>query len=226
MSEIANNLAHLKSEIGAINPKATLIAVSKTKPIPDLETAYNAGQRHFGENKVQELVDKRKALPPDILWHFIGHLQRNKVKNLIPGVFLIHSVDSIRLLNTIQKKAQDEDVEQNVLLQVHIALEDTKYGFDAGECLKFFEQRKHNDYPNVIFKGLMGMATFTDDSQQIYNEFTLLKSVFDKIRGIEATNVIFDTLSAGMSSDYRIALNCGATHVRIGSQIFGARNYN
>lgn len=204
---------------------ATLVAVSKTKPKEAIEEAYAAGQRVFGENRVQELVDKYEALPKDIEWHLIGHLQRNKVKYIAPFVSLIHAVDSVRLLEEVQKQAEINQRKIPVLLQMHIAQESEKFGFSEEELMHFLDDGVASEkYPNVLFSGMMGMATFTDDEHQIRQEFGNLKLLFDRIRsGFFADNDNFRTLSMGMSGDYSIALACGSTMVRIGSSIFGSR---
>ena len=204
---------------------ATLVAVSKTKPKEAIEEAYAAGQRVFGENRVQELVDKYEALPKDIEWHLIGHLQRNKVKYIAPFVSLIHAVDSVRLLEEIQKQAEINQRKIPVLLQMHIAEESEKFGFSEEELMRFLDDGVASEkYPNVLFSGMMGMATFTDDEHQIRQEFGNLKLLFDRIRsGFFSENDAFRTLSMGMSGDYSIALACGSTMVRIGSSIFGSR---
>lgn len=204
---------------------ASLVAVSKTKPNSAIEEAYATGQRIFGENRVQELVDKHEALPKDIQWHLIGHLQRNKVKYIAPFVSLIHAVDSVRLLDEIQKEALKNQRQISVLLQMHIAQESEKYGFSEEELLSFLDEKNlEEDYPNIVFEGMMGMATFTDDEHQIKQEFGSLKFLFDRVRsGFFGDDSAFKTLSMGMSGDYSIALSCGSTMVRIGSAIFGAR---
>lgn len=204
---------------------ARLVAVSKTKPNSAIEEAYAAGQRIFGENRVQELVDKYEALPKDIEWHLIGHLQRNKVKYIAPFVSMIHAVDSVRLLDEIQKEALKNQRQIPILLQMHIAQESEKYGFSEEELLSFLDEKNlKEDYPNIVFAGMMGMATFTDDEHQIKQEFGSLKFLFDRVRsGFFGDDSAFKTLSMGMSGDYSIALSCGSTMVRIGSAIFGAR---
>ncbi len=214
---IKENLTNLKSTL----PKeTTLVAVSKTKPNEAILEAYETGHRIFGENKVQELVGKFEALPKDIEWHMIGHLQRNKVKYIAPFVKLIHGVDSLRLLKEIEKQAAKVNRVQDVLLQMHIAEESSKFGLDENELKEILSQLKAFTHINVI--GLMGMATFTDDEDKIAREFNLLKSIFDKYQ----PDYQLTTLSMGMSGDYQIALKNGSNMIRVGSSIFGARNYN
>lgn len=205
----------------------TLVAVSKTKPAEDIQSLYNLGQRDFGENYVQELVDKQATLPKDIRWHFIGHLQSNKVKSIAPFVHLIHAVDSYKLLQEINKQALKNDRVIDVLLQMHIADETTKFGMNADEIAELisnFEVEKES-WGNVRIRGLMGMATFTDDELQIREEFARLHSMFKTIKQRNPQFMEqFDICSMGMSSDYKIAVEEGSTLVRIGSMLFGARN--
>lgn len=216
---IAQQLKEIREEL----PKGvTLVAVSKTKPEADILEAYQAGQRIFGENKVQEMVSKYEALPKDIQWHMIGHLQRNKVKYLVDFVSLIHGVDSLKLLKEIQKRAAGAKRVVDCLLQVHIAEEATKFGFDTGELEELLGSGALDAFPNVRLRGLMGMATFTDDTAQVRREFRHLKTLYDRAR--EAWPDA-DTLSMGMSGDYPTAIEEGSTMVRIGSRIFGSRNY-
>ncbi len=205
------------------NQKVTLIAVSKTKPNEDLMELYALGQRAFGENYVQELVDKAASLPKDIEWHFIGHLQSNKVKYIAPFVHLIHGVDSEKLLQEINKQAFKQGRVIDCLLQVHIAEEETKFGFDEAGLIELLESGRLANYPNVNIKGLMGMASFSDDRTQVQKEFKQLKKCFELTQ-----NSIGETctiLSMGMSGDYELAIQEGSTMVRIGSLLFGARNY-
>jgi len=211
---IKNNLCAIKSNIPS---NITLVAVSKTKPNSDLVKAYNAGQRIFGENKVQELTRKQKELPSDIQWHMIGHLQTNKVKHIAPFVTLIHTVDSIKLLTEIDKRAKQNNRVIDCLLQVHIAIEETKFGFEIEEVEKAIELSK--DFKSINIKGLMAMATFTDDHSQINKEFTIINNLFKKVK---RNNI--NTLSIGMSGDYKLAINNGSTMIRVGSAIFGNRN--
>jgi pyridoxal phosphate enzyme (YggS family) len=210
---ISENILKLKKEL----PKeVTLVAVSKTKPISDIEQAYNSGQLIFGENKVQELVEKYEKLSKEIQWQMIGHLQRNKVKFIAPFVRLIHGVDSEKLLKEIDKRAKQNNRTIDCLLQVHIATESTKFGFSEEEVLRIMKQKE--DFKNINIVGLMGMATFTENETQIKEEFTFLSEIYKKY---EQMNI----LSMGMSGDYKIAIECGSTMVRIGSTIFGNRNY-
>ena len=199
--------------------KATLVAVSKTKPVDDLQALYDLGQRDFGENYVQELVDKQAFLPKDIRWHFIGHLQSNKVKFIAPFVHLIHGVDSESLLKEIDKQAAKNNRIIDCLLQVHIATEETKFGLDEAELRNL----KCSDYHNVNIKGLMGMASFSNDMQLVKYEFKLLKKLYDQL---PAQGINPSILSIGMSGDYTIAVEEGSNMVRIGSLLFGERNYN
>ncbi len=205
----------------SIPPHVTLVAVSKTKPISDLMEAYDAGQRVFGENKIQEMTEKWEELPKDIHWHMIGHVQRNKVKYMAEYVALIHGVDSLKLLKEIDKQAKKYDRVISCLLQVHIAEEDTKFGFDEEELLALTQDLEFNQLENVRVTGLMGMATFTDDKDQIRREFKTLKKLFETLKTKISS---MDTLSMGMSGDYEIAIEEGSTMVRIGSSIFGARD--
>ena len=203
--------------------QVSLIAVSKTKPNEDLMELYALGQRAFGENYVQELVDKAASLPKDIQWHFIGHLQSNKVKYIAPFVHLIHGVDSEKLLQEINKQALKQGRVIDCLLQVHIAEEDTKFGFDETSLMEFLQSGRLANYSNVTIKGLMGMASFSDNQEQVQKEFKQLKKCFDLARNsIGATCTI---LSMGMSGDYELAIQEGSNMVRIGSLLFGARNY-
>ncbi len=197
----------------------TLVAVSKTKPIADVVEAYACGQRIFGENKVQELVEKHAALPKDIAWHMIGHLQRNKVKYIAPFVTLIHGVDSERLLKEINKQAAKYNRVVDVLLQMHVAEESTKFGMEQKEILELVA--KKDEYSNVNIKGLMGMATFTADKDQVQREFKQLNTVFTLL---QKDSKMITTLSMGMSGDYKIAIASGSTMIRVGSTIFGGRN--
>lgn len=203
------------------NKNFTCIAVSKTKPKEDIEKIYNLGHRDFGENKVQELEYKYNNLPQDINWHMIGHLQSNKVRKVIPIVSLIHSVDSLKLLKVINKESKKFDKVTNCLIQVNISKESSKYGFEDRE-LDFLNQETINEYKNIKFKGLMGMASFTNDESIIKNEFNNLKNIYDNLRK-EIDD--FNILSMGMSNDYKIALESGSNMIRVGSKIFGKRNY-
>lgn len=214
---IKENLTQIKS---SIPQDVTLVAVSKTKPNEDIVEAYEEGHRIFGENKVQELVGKYESLPKDIEWHMIGHLQRNKVKYIVPFVKLIHGVDSLRLLKEVDKQAAKVGRVQYILLQVHIADESSKFGLNEEELEEVLGQL--NEFPNVKVIGLMGMATFTDDQDKVSKEFSFLRSVFDKYK----SEYQLTTLSMGMSGDYEVAIKNGSTMIRVGSSIFGARDYN
>ncbi len=206
---------------------AQLIAVSKTKPKEDLLQAYETGQRAFGENKVQELTEKAEALPKDIEWHMIGHLQRNKVKYIAPFVHLIHAVDSDRLLKEIDKQAEKNERIIPCLLQVFIAKEESKFGFSEEELLDFLKSEDFKGLKHIKVVGLMGMATNTEDMQRVKNEFTGLKALFDQIKNeIHSENLEMKEISMGMTNDYQVACEAGSTMVRIGSAIFGGRNYN
>ena len=222
---MAINTGTYKHIIEQLAGKATLVAVSKTKPVVDIQELYNLGQRDFGENYVQELVDKQGELPADIRWHFIGHLQSNKVKYIAPFVFLIHGIDSVKLLQEVNKQAKRNQRTIDVLLQVHIAQEETKFGLDASELDALVEQLKNNpqEWDNIRILGLMGMASFTDNKEKIRQEFHALKTLADKYVGQEIPHCSFEILSMGMSSDYDIALEEGSTMVRVGSLLFGSR---
>ena len=219
---IKNNLLNIKS---TLPEHVTLVAVSKTKPVSDLMEAYDAGQRIFGENKIQEMCDKWEQMPKDIQWHMIGHVQTNKVKFMAPFVSLIHGVDSLKLLEEINKQANKYNRIIDCLLQIHIAEEDTKFGLNENELHEIlqFVQNDKEGMKNIRIVGLMGMATFTDNQQQIKKEFTYLKSIFDKTNQLLTPNFQLQTLSMGMSGDYPLAIECGSTMVRIGSSIFGTR---
>jgi len=203
-----------------------LIAVSKTKPISDILELYNLGQKDFGENYVQELAEKQSQLPADIHWHFIGHLQSNKVKFIAPFVYLIHGVDSFKLLKEINKQAQKVNRVIDCLLQVHIAQEETKFGFDETELTDLFTNSKSDleNLKNIQISGFMGMASFTDDTEKVRKEFRYLKSLSDKFKKLQIDNSKLTILSMGMSGDYKIAIEEGSNMVRIGSLLFGARN--
>ena len=200
-----------------------LVAVSKTKPVEDLMEAYNAGQRIFGENKIQEMAEKWEQMPKDIEWHMIGHVQTNKVKYMAPFVNLIHAVDSLKLLKEINKQGKKNERIISCLLQIKIALEDSKFGLAQEDAKTILTSEIFKELTHVKVVGLMGMATFTDDESQITTEFKTLKNCFDVFQK-EHTNI--KELSMGMSSDYQLAIKEGSTMVRIGSAIFGARNYN
>lgn len=222
---IKDNLARIQATI----PKhVKLVAVSKTKSNEDIMEAYNAGQRIFGENKVQEMVEKQQDLPKDIEWHMIGHLQRNKVKYMASFVSLIHGVDSLKLLKEINKQAKKAERVIPCLLQVHIAEEDTKFGLNDTELNDLINSQEFRDLGAVKIIGLMGMATFTQDTSQIAKEFSHLNSIFETLKKAHPKTDNFDlgVQSMGMSGDYEIAIECGSNMVRIGSHIFGSRNYN
>lgn len=208
------------------NTQARLIAVSKTKPNEDLLTAYEAGQRAFGENKVQELSRKAEELPKDIEWHFIGHLQRNKVKYIAPFVSLIHGVDSLRLLVEVNKQAIKNNRVIECLLQVFIADEETKFGLSRDELNELIQSTEFKALENIKVIGLMGMATNTDNKEQIRSEFAGLRSLFEELKDSSFQNLEMREISMGMTGDYQIACEEGSTMVRIGSAIFGARNYH
>ncbi len=211
--------------------KVTLIAVSKTKPVDDILELYHLGQRDFGENYVQELVEKYAQLPKDIRWHFIGHLQSNKVKLIAPFVSLIHSMDSEKLLKEINKQAQKNNRKIDCLLQVHIAKEETKFGLDEKELKEVIEATNYtnytnegkSDFKNICIKGLMGMASFTDDEKVVRKEFQSLKASFNKYAQLSTVNCQLSILSMGMSADYKMAIEEGSNMVRIGSLLFGER---
>lgn len=205
-----------------IPSEVCLVAVSKTKPIRDILEAYEYGQRVFGENKIQELVEKHNKLPKDIEWHMIGHIQRNKVKYMAPFVSLIHSADSYRLIKEINKQGKINNRVINCLLQIKIASEESKFGFTEKEATDFLDSDEYVSFKNIKIVGLMGMATFTDDQRKIDQEFNKLKIFYKKVN---RSNSEINVLSMGMSDDYPIAIRNGSTMVRIGSSIFGKRNY-
>ncbi len=209
-----------------LNGKATLVAVSKTKPVKDIQALYDLGHRDFGENYVQELIEKEAALPKDIRWHFIGHLQSNKVKHIAPFVHLIHGVDSLNLLKEIDKQAKKNNRTIECLLQIHIAREETKFGLSDQELDDILHKEDTlNDLKNVKISGLMGMASFANDTNVVRQEFKHLKQLFNKSnQQLSSINYHLSTLSMGMSNDYSIALEEGSNMVRIGSLIFGERN--
>lgn len=222
-SGIKRNLEEVKKQL---KPGVRLIAVSKTKPVSEIMKAYDAGQRDFGENKVQEMVEKYEQLPKDIRWHLIGHLQSNKVKYIAGFVHLIHSVDSEKLLLTIQKGAAKQKRVINCLLQLHIAEEETKFGLSADEARQLLLPSVLDKVPNLKITGLMGMATFTEKEEQIRKEFRRLKGLFDELRATVVHPVVsLKELSMGMSGDFLMAMEEGSTMVRVGSSIFGERNY-
>ena len=218
---IIDNLNKIKAELPA---NVKLIAVSKTKPIKDILDAYNSGHRVFGENKAQELSEKQPLLPNDIEWHFIGHLQSNKVKYIAPFVDLIHSVDSVKLLGEINKHAKKNDRIIDCLLQFHIATEENKFGLNLREALSIMNSDYFKTLENVRIKGVMGMATFTDDMDLIREEFKSLKASFDELKAQHFSNInSFCEISMGMSEDYQVAIEEGSTLIRVGSAIFGIR---
>ncbi|WP_400079396.1 YggS family pyridoxal phosphate-dependent enzyme [Winogradskyella sp. R77965] len=216
---IKQNIQNIKS---SISEEVTLVAVSKTKPISDLMEAYNAGQRIFGENKIQEMSDKYEQMPKDIEWHMIGHVQRNKVKYMAEFVSLIHGVDSFKLLKEINKQAVKNDRTIDCLLQIKIAEEDSKFGMSIEDASTLLQSDEFSELKNVNIIGVMGMATFTDDMTQVENEFNYLKSSFENLK---TQNSELKVISMGMSGDYQLAIQCGSTMIRVGSSIFGARNY-
>lgn len=217
---IKDNLAAIKTQLPA---DVTLVAVSKTMPVPDIMEAYEAGQRIFGENKIQEMSEKHEQMPKDVEWHMIGHVQTNKVKFMAPFVGLVHGVDSLKLLVEIDRQAKKNNRIIDCLLQIHIADEETKFGLDEKELDELLNSSNYKALNNIKVCGLMGMATFTENQAQVKKEFDYLKSIFDKYA---ETNPWFKTLSMGMSGDYELAIRSGSTMVRIGSSIFGTRNYN
>lgn len=219
---ITNNL---KTIISEIPEHVTLVAVSKTKPISDLMEAYNAGQRVFGENKIQEMVDKFEAMPKDIQWHMIGHVQTNKVKYMAPFVSLIHSVDSLKLLKEIDKQAKKYERTINCLIQIKIAEEESKFGLSANDAKTLILSPEVRQLRNINIVGIMGMATFTEDEAQLKTEFSKLKNAFDSFKDIDTNNSDLKIISMGMSGDYTIAISCGSNMIRVGSNIFGERNY-
>ncbi|MBD1392137.1 YggS family pyridoxal phosphate-dependent enzyme [Mucilaginibacter glaciei] len=219
---IADNITALKKETESLN--VALLAVSKTKPIADLQEAYDAGQRLFGENTVQEMVEKQEALPKDIEWHLIGHLQSNKVKYIAPFVSLIHSVDSLKLLHEINKQAVKNNRVIDCLLQIYIADEETKFGLGFDEAIELLRCEEFAGLKNIRIRGLMGIATNTESQKQIRDEYHELKTFFDGIKlSFFRKEGSFDILSMGMSSDYKLAIEQGSNMVRLGSTIFGTR---
>ncbi|MGB5370250.1 MAG: YggS family pyridoxal phosphate-dependent enzyme [Flavobacteriaceae bacterium] len=217
---IKENLEKIKAELPE---SVTLVAVSKTKPVSDLMQAYNAGQRIFGENKIQEMTQKWQSMPHDIQWHMIGHVQRNKVKYMAEYVSLIHGVDSLKLLTEIDKQAKKHNRVIHCLLQIHIAEEESKFGFDEKELFEMVHSSEFKLLKNIKVLGLMGMATFTQDKKQIRKEFKQLKTTFDTLK-TQLSDL--QELSMGMSGDFMIALEEGSTMIRIGSSIFGERNFH
>ena len=216
---IQENYRDIKSRLPE---NVQLVAVSKTHPVSSIQEVYDLGQKVFGENKVQELVEKHPLLPKDIQWHIIGHLQTNKVKYIAEFIDTIQSVDSEKVLNEINKEAGKHNRKIKVLLQVKIAEEDTKFGLEISEAKDLFQKFINGDFPNTEITGLMGMATFTEDENQIKKEFSVLKNLFDQLSQTKK----LETLSMGMSDDFPIAIECGANSVRVGSAIFGRRDYS
>ena len=218
---IDDRLASVRKEIG---DGVTLVAVSKTKPVEDITEAYTAGQRVFGENKVQELVGKYEALPKDIQWHLIGHLQSNKVKYIAPFVALIHSVDSLKLLAEINKQALKNERTIDCLLQFHVATEETKFGLNLTEAKELLRSAEYKMMQNIRIVGVMGMASFTENQDLIHQEFQTLKSLFNELKNNEfSSSKAFTEISMGMSGDYQIAIEEGSTMIRLGSTLFGTR---
>jgi pyridoxal phosphate enzyme (YggS family) len=218
---IANNIAAIQA---TLPENVTLVAVSKTKPVADLMEAYNTGQRIFGENKIQEMAEKWEQMPKDIQWHMIGHVQTNKVKYMAPFVQLVHGVDSLKLLQEVNKQAAKNNRIIACLLQIHIAEEETKFGLDQEELASIFSAIELQEMKNITIVGLMGMATFTTNQNQIKKEFLNLKNIFDKTKEQKINNCQLSILSMGMSGDYPLAIECGSNMVRVGSSIFGGRN--
>jgi pyridoxal phosphate enzyme (YggS family) len=208
--------------LAALPAGVAIVAVSKTKPIQDLQDAYAEGVRDFGENYVQELMEKQPVLLADIRWHFIGHLQSNKVKYIAPYVHLIHGVDKVSLLDEIQKQAAKLGKKIAVLIQLHVAQEETKFGFSSGEAIELFSAAMPEKYPNIVFSGIMAMASFLDDTEVLKSEFGEAKRIFDHLAPIMGSE--WNTLSMGMSSDWQLAVQEGSTLLRIGSTLFGSRN--
>ena len=217
---IKDNLLKIKS---SLPENVNLVAVSKTKPVADLMEAYNTGQRIFGENKIQEMTEKWEQMPKDIQWHMIGHIQTNKVKFMAPYVNLIHGVDSLKLLEEINKQALKNNRIIDCLLQIHIAEEETKFGLNEGELNDLLTSGSFKNFNNIRIVGLMGMATFTENQIQIKKEFEHLKTIFDTLQNLKTNNCHLTTLSMGMSGDYKLAIASGSTMVRVGSSIFGGR---
>ncbi|MDX1773290.1 YggS family pyridoxal phosphate-dependent enzyme [Oceanihabitans sediminis] len=216
---ITKNLQDIQSQLPE---QVTLVAVSKTKPVSEIMEAYQAGQRIFGENRIQDMVEKYDEMPKDIQWHMIGHVQRNKVKYMAHFVSLIQGVENFKTLKEINKQAARHDRTIDCLLQIKIATEDSKFGMSATEASEILQSEEFSDLKNVNVVGVMGMATFTEDQEQIKREFLSLKAAFQDLKKL---NPKLETISIGMSGDYKLAIECGSTMVRVGSSIFGARNY-
>jgi len=220
---ITTNLNNITSQLPE---HVTLVAVSKTKPVSDLMEAYKAGQRIFGENKIQEMVEKHEQMPKDVEWHMIGHVQRNKIKYMASFVSLIHGVNNFKLLKEINKQAIKHDRIINCLLQIKIASEESKFGMTALEANDILNSNEFRELNNIRVTGLMGMATFTDDETQLKKEFTHLTQTFNALKEYQTNNCNLETISIGMSADYRLAIDCGSNMIRVGSSIFGDRNYS
>lgn len=214
---------NLRSLLESLPVDVKLIAVSKTKPISALEEAYEAGQRDFGENRIQEMTEKYEALPKDINWHMIGHVQDNKIKYMAPYVSLVHGMDKLKRLKTLNKEAAKVDRVIDCLVQIHIAEEDSKFGFDYQEAEDLFNEDLPAKFPSLRIRGLMGMATFTDNTDQLKREFSTLSKFFQRMQAHLGFDH-FDTLSMGMSGDYPLAIDCGSNMIRVGTKIFGSRN--
>ena len=219
----SNKYNEIVKDLNAKN--ITLVAVSKTKPVEAIQELYDLGHRDFGENYVQEMIDKESKLPKDIRWHFIGHLQTNKVKYIAPFVHLIHGVDSWKLVTEINKQGGKLDKHISLLLQMHIADEETKYGMNEAEVNSLIADLADHPQHHIMIQGLMGMGSFTDDTEKTRMEFKKLKFLFDKLQKLRTSNLSFEILSMGMSGDYRIAAEEGSNMVRIGSLLFGNRQY-
>jgi len=217
---ITKNLQDIQAQLPE---NVTLVAVSKTKPVSDIMQAYKAGQRIFGENKIQDMVDKYEEMPKDIQWHMIGHVQRNKVKYIASFVTLIHGVENFKTLKEINKQAAKHDRIIDCLLQIKIASEDTKFGMSANEASEILQSEAFSELKNVNVVGVMGMATFTEDQEQIKREFSFLKNTFEDLKSLQTTNSNLQVISMGMSGDFKLAIQCGSTMVRVGSSIFGVR---
>lgn len=215
---------NLNTILSTIPDHVTLVAVTKTKPLSDIMEAYDAGQRVFGENKIQEMVDKHDQLPNDIEWHMIGHVQRNKVKYMASFVSLIHGVDNFKLLKEINKQADKHDRIIDCLLQIKIASEDSKFGMTKKEAVTILQSKEFSELKNISIIGVMGMGTFTDDESLIKKEFQYLKNTFENLKQMKMDNCKMQIISMGMSGDYQIAINCGSNMIRVGSSIFGIRN--
>lgn len=217
---ISENLKNIKSSLSS---HVVLVAVSKTKPVTDIMEAYHSGQRVFGENKIQEMVEKHDQMPKDIEWHMIGHVQRNKVKYMAPFVSLIHGIESFKVLKEVNKQATKHERTINCLLQIKIAKEDSKFGMTAQEAKTILMSKEFQELQHVNISGVMGMATFTNNQEQIKSEFNTLQHIFDELKNSHPN---LEIISMGMSGDYELAISCGSNMVRIGSSIFGERNYS